>query len=234
MYWSKNFQDRSERENRNFLQFLEKLEKDPESFRITSLQAKSLRRFMKRDFINKKTGETINSAEIKPLIDFAKVKEFRETLGYYQIVSSELPMEPLEIIEKYHGLTQIEEQFRIMKGTLDTRPVFVRNPERIAAHLLVCFVALVILRIIQKRLKDSGCCKKSEDQFWFSGLSAERIRVALNKWKVDMLPEDYYRFSDLQDPDLATILKAFQINIPAKLFRRGELKALKSNMIIFT
>ncbi len=121
-----------------------------------------------------------------------------------------------------------------MKGTLDTRPVFVRNPERIAAHLLVCFVALVILRIIQKRLKDSGCCKKSEDQFWFSGLSAERIRVALNKWKVDMLPEDYYRFSDLQDPDLATILKAFQINIPAKLFRRGELKALKSNMIIFT
>ena len=182
----------------------------------------------------RKHGETINSAEIKLLIDFAKVKEFRETLGYYQIVSSELSMAPLEIIEKYHGLTQIEEQFRIMKGTLDTRPVFVRNPERIAAHLLVCFVALVILRIIQKRLKDSGCCKKSEDQFWFSGLSAERIRVALNKWKVDMLPEDYYRFSDLQDPDLATILKAFQINIPAKLFRRGELKALKSNMIIFT
>ena len=49
-----------------------------------------------------------------------------------------------------------------------------------------------------------------------------------------MLPEDYYRFTDLQDPDLATILKAFHVNIPAKLYRRGELKALKSNMIIFT
>lgn len=234
VYWSKNFQDRAERENRNFLQFLEKLEKNPESFRITSLQAKSLRRFMKRDFINKKTGESINSAEIKPLIDFGKVKEFRDTLGYYQIVSSELTMEPLEIVEKYHGLTQIEEQFRIMKGTLDTRPVFVRNPEHITAHLLVCFIALVILRIIQKRLKDSGCCKIPEDQNWFSGLSAERIKVALNKWKVDMLPEDYYRFTDLQDPDLAKILQAFQCDIPAKLFRRGELKALKSNMIIFT
>ena len=234
VYWSKNFQDRAERENRNFLQFLEKLEKNPESFRITSLQAKSLRRFMKRDFINKKTGESINSAEIKPLIDFGKVKEFRDTLGYYQIVSSELTMEPLEIVEKYHGLTQIEEQFRIMKGTLDTRPVFVRNPEHITAHLLVCFIALVILRIIQKRLKDSGCCKIPEDQYWFSGLSAERIKVALNKWKVDMLPEDYYRFTDLQDPDLAKILQAFQCDIPAKLFRRGELKALKSNMIIFT
>ena len=234
VYWSKNFQDRAERENRNFLQFLEKLEKNPESFRITSLQAKSLRRFMKRDFINQKTGESINSAEIKPLIDFEKVKEFRDTLGYYQIISSELTMDPIEIIDKYHGLTQIEEQFRVMKGTLDTRPVFVRNPARVTAHLLVCFVALVVLRIIQKRLKDSGSCKKPEDQYWFSGLSAERIRNALNKWKVDRLPEDHYRFTDLQDPDLSKILNAFQLNIPAKLYRRGELKALKSNMIIFT
>ena len=233
VYWSKNFQDRSERENRNFLQFLEKLEKDPESFRITSLQAKNLRRFMKRDFVNKKTGESINSAEIKPLIDFEKVKEFRDTLGYYQIISSELTMDPLEIVDKYHGLTQIEDQFRVMKGTLGTRPVFVRNPERVTAHLLVCFVALVVLRIIQKRLKDSGCCKKTEDQYWFSGLSADRIRTALNKWKVDRLPEDYYRFTDLQDPDLSTILKAFQVDIPAKLYRRGELKALKSDMNIF-
>lgn len=44
-------------------------------------------------------------------------------MGYYQIVTSELSMEPLEVIDKYHGLTQIEDQFRVMKGDLDTRPL---------------------------------------------------------------------------------------------------------------
>ena len=74
------------------------------------------------------------------------------------------------------------------------------------------------------------CGQKKVSRIGWSGPG----RTALNKWKVDMLPEDYYRFTDLQDPDLAAVLKAFHVNIPAKLYRRGELKALKSNMIIFT
>ena len=44
-------------------------------------------------------------------------------MGYYQIVSSELDMTDLEIIDKYHGLTRTEDQFREMKSTLETRPV---------------------------------------------------------------------------------------------------------------
>jgi hypothetical protein len=39
-------------------------------------------------------------------------------MGYYQIVTSELTLDALEIIDKYHGLTQIEDQFRVMKGDL--------------------------------------------------------------------------------------------------------------------
>ena len=38
-------------------------------------------------------------------------------------------MDAQEVIEKYHGLTQIEDQFRVMKGDLDTRPLYVRTPE---------------------------------------------------------------------------------------------------------
>jgi len=44
-------------------------------------------------------------------------------MGYYVIVTSELDMDPAEVIDKYHGLSRIENQFEEMKGTLDTRPV---------------------------------------------------------------------------------------------------------------
>ena len=47
-------------------------------------------------------------------------------------------MDDLEIIDKYHGLSKIEDQFRIMKGNLNTRPLYVRTPGHIYAHLLIC------------------------------------------------------------------------------------------------
>ena len=64
-------------------------------------------------------------------------------------------------------------------------------------------------------------------------MSAERIQKALNKWKVDTLPDDLYRFTDIDDPDLALILRAFDIKIPPKLYRRAELKSIKTDAKIF-
>jgi transposase len=233
VYWSKKFHDRCEYENRKFLDFLKKLEESPANFRITALQSKSLRKFIKKDCVNNKTGELINSNEIKPLIDFDKVEEYKKSMGYYQIVSSELSMDPLEIIEKYHGLTQIEDQFRVMKSDLETRPLFVRTKEHIEAHLLICMISLIMMRIIQKRILASGKIKTECDAYWSTGLNAHRIQEALNKWKVDLLPNDLYRFMDVDDPDLKLILDAFDIPIPAKLYRRSELKSIKTNLKIF-
>ena len=233
VYWSKRFQLRSEKENKKFLDFLKRLEESPENFRITSIQSKSLKRFFKKECVNKKTGELLTASDIKPLIDFEQVEAYKREMGYYQIVSSELTMDAQEIIEKYHGLTQIEEQFHAMKGELETRPIYVRTPEHIEAHLLTCLISLIILRIIQKRILDSGLLPKSEDLYWSTGLSGRRIQEALNKWKVDKLPGDLYRFTDIDDPDLALILKAFHINIPPKLYRRAELKAIKTSIDIF-
>ena len=233
VYWSKKFHDRCAYENRKFLEFLDKLEESPENFRITTLQSKSLKKFIKKDCVNKKTGELINSSEIKPLIDFDKVNEYRKSMGYYQIVSSELTMDPLEIINKYHGLTQIEDQFRVMKSDLETRPIFVHTKEHIEAHLLICMISLIITRIIQKRISDSGLIEINSDAYWSTGLNAGRIQDALNKWKVDLLPGDYYRFMDVDDPDLKLILDAFNIKIPAKFYRRAELKSIKTALKIF-
>ncbi len=233
VYWSKRFQRRSEKENERFLNLLKKLEESPENFRITALQSKSLKRFFKKEYVNKKTGEIMTASDIKPLIDFERVAAYRKEMGYYQIISSELTMDAAEIIEKYHGLTQIEEQFRAMKGELETRPIYVRTREHIEAHLLICLIALIILRVIQKRILTSGQVTQREDLYWSTGLSGHRIQEALNKWKVDMLPGDLYRFNDTDDPDLALILKAFDIDIPPKLYRRADLKSIKTAIEIF-
>lgn len=234
VYWSRKFQARGERENKKFLDFLKKLEENPGNFRITALQSKSLRKFFKKECIDKKSGEILDSESIRPLIDFDKVAEYRKSMGYYQIVTSELTMDAQEVIDKYHGLTQIEDQFRVMKGDLDTRPLFVRTPEHVEAHLLICMIALVMLRIIQKRMIDSGLIRPDPDAYWSSGLSCHRIQTALNKWKVDKLPGELYRFMDTDDPDLKLILDSFGIDIPLKLYRRLELKNIKTKIKIFT
>lgn len=233
VYWSRKFQARCERENKKFLDFLKKLEETPENFRITALQSKNLRKFFKKDCVNQRTGEVMNSSDIKAFIDFDKVKEYRKSMGYYQIVTSELTMNPLEVIDKYHGLTQIEDQFRVMKGDLDTRPFYVRTPEHVDAHMLLCMISLILLRLIQKRIIGSGLINVNAGAYWSSGLSGERIQKALNKWKVDLLPGDLYRFMDVEDPDLKLILDAFDIKIPAKLYRRAELKTIKTDIRIF-
>lgn len=233
VYWSRKFQVRSERENKTFLEFLKKLEETPENFRITALQSKCLRKFSKKDCLNEKTGEIMNSSDVKALIDYDKVAEYKKSMGYYQIVTSELTMDSLETIEKYHGLTQIEDQFRVMKGDLNTRPLHVRTKEHISAHLLICMIALILLRIIQKRIQQSGLVELDPDAYWSTGLSGSRIQEALNKWKVDLLPGDLYRFMDIDNPDLKLIIDAFDIKIPAKLYRRSELKNIKTMTKIF-
>jgi len=232
VYWSRKFEARSIRENKSFLDFLKKLEESPSSFRITALQSKSLKKFLKKEYVNTKTGEVLYSSDIKGFVDFEKVAEYRKSLGYYQIITSELKMSPQDVIDKYHGLTQIEDQFRVMKGTLETRPVFVRTPEHINAHLLTCMIALVIMRVIQKKIRDADPLPHN-DVYWNTGMSGERIQKALNKWKIDALSDELYKFMDIDDPDLAVILKAFNIEIPAKLYRRSELKSIKTGIKIF-
>ena len=119
-----------------------------------------------------------------------------------------------------------------MKGDLNARPLFVRNPEHIKAHLLICMIALTVMRIIQNRIVKSGAVPSAAEREvdWTMGLSGERIQRALNKWQVDLLPGDYYRFMNTDETDLKLILDAFNIKIPPKFYRRAELKHFKTNI----
>ena len=233
VYWSKKFQERAERENKSFLDFIKKLQETPENFRLTALQNKCIKKFLKKEYINENTGEVLNSSEIKPMLDNDKIEAYTKSLGYYQIVTSELNMKEQEVIDKYHGLTQIEEQFRTMKSTLETRPIYVRTPEHIDAHLLICLISLIMLRIIQKKIIASNQIPIKEDMYWTTGINGNRIQEALKKWQVDLMPNELYRFMNIEDEDLKIILNAFEINIQKKLFTLGELKSLKTNIKVF-
>jgi transposase len=232
VYWSKAFADREKAKQKSFLAFLDKVRESPENFRITSIQYKNLKPFLKNELENIKTGETIYSKDLKIIIDEDKINSFVSHMGYYQIVSSETNKDPLEIIDIYHGLSQIENQFRLMKGDLNTRPIFIRTHEHIYAHLLICMIALTVVRLIQNKVVDyqdeSGINKKTKH--WQMGLSGSRVQRALNKWTVDRFPGEYYRFNNLDDDDLKLILEAFDIKIPVKLFRKVELKHIKQTI----
>ena len=235
VYWSRNFYERDLHENARFLETLEKILKKPKGFRITDMQARMMRPFFKADFFNSETGEVIAGSKLKALLDKEKLEEFKSHFGYYQIITSEINMPPLEAIEKYHGLTRIEDQFRVMKSDLETRPVYVRTREHIEAHLLICLIALTMIRMIQCKICHSGLVPKSDDiTLWSMGLPAYRIQKALNKWKVELLADDLYRFTDLDDPDLKLILDSFDIRIPAKLFRKTDLKSQIRNINVTT
>lgn len=232
VYWSKRFEARQKHENKSFLDFIEKLKNSPESFRISKAQTKDLKKFLKSDVENIDTGEIINSHKLKAMLDMDKVNSFNSLMGYYKIVTSELNMPDTEVIDKYHGLSQIEDQFRIMKGDLNTRPIFVRTKEHINAHLIICFISLLILRIIQYKIKELPDFKKDDNKYWQEGMSADRIINSLNKWTIDKMNDEYFRFNNINDEDLSIILKAFNINIPAKLYKRAELRSIKVNIKI--
>ena len=231
VYWSRNFYEHDLHENARFLETLEKILKNPKGYRITDMQARMIRPFFKDVILNSETGEVIAASKLKALLDKEKLEEFKSHFGYYQIITSEINMPPLEAIEKYHGLTRIEDQFRVMKSDLETRPVYLRTREHIEAHLLICLIALTMIRMIQCKICRSGLVPKSEDiTLWSMGLTAYRIQKALNKWKVELLADDLYRFTDLDDPDLKLILDSFGITIPAKLFRKTDLKSQIKNI----
>jgi len=65
------------------------------------------------------------------------------------------------------------------------------------------------------------------------GLSGERVRRALNKWQVEPLLGDYFKFMNTDDSDLKLVLDAFDIKIPLKFYRRGELKRIKTETNMF-
>jgi len=77
------------------------------------------------------------------------IENARKLAGYNLMVTSELSMSDAEIYAAYHNLWRIEEAFRIMKSYLDARPVYLQKEDTIIGHFLICYLSVVLTRILQ-------------------------------------------------------------------------------------
>ncbi|MDD7057550.1 MAG: IS1634 family transposase [Erysipelotrichaceae bacterium] len=100
---------------------------------------------------DKNTGEII---ERDLVLDEEKIKEEEKYDGYYSIVTSELKLSDTEIRKIYRGLIHIEDTFKLTKAELDARPVFCRTNDHIDAHFVICFTAIVLIRLLEKKLEE--------------------------------------------------------------------------------
>ena len=233
VYWSRAFYDRDVSEHRKFLDFIERLRANPAGFRASAAQSRSLKRFLKKDVVNSKNGEVLDGTKLVAMIDDDKLNEFNELMGYYQIATSELEMDDRAVIGKYHGLTQIEDQFREMKGTLEARPVFVNTPGHIHAHLMVCFIALTMMRLIQRKIAAAETKKDDGDLKWSYGMSGARLSSALREWQVLRHPDGLCQMVNSSGEDIRRVLAALGMNLKPAIYTEGGLAALKSGIKAF-
>lgn len=92
-------------------------------------------------------------------LDEAAITEEARYDGFYAVCTN-LDDSPSEIARINHDRWEIEESFRIMKSEFEARPVYLQRDDRIEAHFLTCFVALMIYRILEKKLGEKYTCEE--------------------------------------------------------------------------
>lgn len=94
----------------------------------------------------KKANVTINHDAIDKDLRFA---------GYNLLVTSEIEMSDQDMYSTYHNLWRIEESFKIMKSDLDARPVFLQKEDPIKGHFLICYLTVLLERILQFKVLEN-------------------------------------------------------------------------------
>lgn len=120
--------------------------------------------YLEVNHVEEVTGAVAKKKVVK--INETKIQEEEQFDGFFCIITSEMDYDHLKIHEVYAQLEKIEESFKITKSNLDARPIYLSTNEHIKAHFQICFVALMIIRLIQFKMKDE--------------ISAERLQRALN------------------------------------------------------
>lgn len=90
-------------------------------------------------------------------LDTERIQEEAMYDGFYAVVTN-LEADPAEIIKINKRRWEIEENFRIMKTEFEARPVYVQRNDRIKAHFLICYVSLLVYRLLEKKLNEEYTC----------------------------------------------------------------------------
>ncbi|NLI93441.1 MAG: IS1634 family transposase [Peptococcaceae bacterium] len=167
-----------------------------------------------RKYVRKTSAE---KAEATYSLNEAIIQSESRFDGYYGIQTSELEMDSSKILDAYHTLWKIEESFRIMKSHLEARPVFHWTEPRIKGHFVVCFLALLLERRLEKTLMKAG----------ITDYSPQQIREAINSMQfAEFVMDDRRYYLKTRTTSLGNkILKELKIKPPNNLMPVEEYKA---------
>lgn len=226
IYWSKKHYEKELKQNKKFIEYLESCKEHPD--KLKDKQRKS-QEFIKIVDIDKETGEIIHPEKVIIFLD-KKLEKYKETMGFYSIVTSETEEDNKEIINRYHGLSRIEDSFRIIKSDLEGRPIYVWTEEHIKAHFLICFIALTIIRIIQyKILKYENKSTLNVDG-WEQGITAEKIKKELNKLEADQYDENSYKLRKPTE-NILKLLNIYNLDFNFKLPSKQDITLLRNGLL---
>jgi hypothetical protein len=209
VFYSPDYDRKAKADRQAVLSKAQKLISSPAAYaRATSYGAA---KYVKDLTFSPSAGHLIDDAEHFLTADKDTLAEEEKYDGYYAIVTSELDMEDDKIIEIYRGLWKIEDSFRVTKSDLETRPVYVSRHDHIEAHFLICFVALVLVRLLERSLEGKHPVPK--------------ILESLRRCSCSLLEENLYLF-DYYDQVLVDIGQTVGIDFSRKYRTAGEIKKI--------
>ncbi len=207
VYYSEKYAKKQKADRDTMIARAKNLIEYPKKYdRVTS---KGSAAYVKNIAFDKNTGEIIDGRKLE--LDLDKIKEEEKYDGYYSVVTSELGMSDEEMRRVYRGLTKIEDSFKVTKTCFESRPVYVWTNEHIDAHFATCFLALVLIRLLELKLR--------------SEYPAARILSSLKKYNCTHLDANNWQFT-YYDEILDACGKVFHIQLNDKYKTQQEIRRL--------
>ena len=212
VYYSQKYADIQKRDRQMVIEKAKDLIKNPGAYtKATSYGAAGYINNIKFD---KETGVVSNGTELT--LNEEKINEDAKYDGYYSIVTSEEKLSDLELRNIYRGLAKIEETFKITKSEFNARPINVRLEDHIDAHFLICFISLVIIRILQN---------KSNEKY-----SIKNLLEKMKNFKCTHETGNLYKFIGYK-PEIQYLNRKFELNMDKKYDTRENIKKFLKDKI---
>ena len=207
VYYSQKYADKQKRDRDRIVAKARDLMAHPD--RYTKATSYGVAGYINNLKFVKSTGEVADGYELSLKEDLIKEEEKYD--GYYSIVTSEEHLSDIEIRRIYRGLSKIEETFKVTKTGLSGRPVWVSLEEHIQSHFLTCFIALVIIRLLEIRLGNK--------------YSFQAVIDAIRNYTSVNVDHDIY-LQPFKNSVIDSIEKEFNIELSKKFKTLSEIKKI--------
>lgn len=162
-----------------------------------------------RRFLKNTSSDTANY-----VLDMDKIHEEEKYDGFYAVATN-LDDSAKDILAVAQNRYKIEDCFRIMKTNFDARPVFLRKPERIRAHFLICYTALLIYRLMECKLDDN-----------LTHITTSNLIKTLRNMNVVNMDDMYYKSIYSGSQALDALERCFELQLNRKYYRPSDLNKI--------